>query len=444
MSGDALFTIGALVATALLIAGNALFVFHEFAYVVLKPGQVRRLERGSRRVGRHIARAAHHLDHYIAVDQLGITATSLAVGWIGQPVMSDLFASPLRAVGAPSGTATVIGFIVAYIVITAVQMVAGELMPKTVALRHPERVATLVTLPVEGTARLLHPLVWALNGLGNLTVRLFGLTPQAESHGQVMPAEELEVVIRTSARAGALNADPDVLRRALRFSDLEARDVIVPRQDVAMLDMRSTVDEVLEVARDHRHTRYPVYVDGPDNVAGLLNVKDLIQVQPNGRPTLESDWQELVRPIPVLPEVASIEQVLATLSREQQQMALLLDEYGGTAGILTVTDIAARLIAGDGDIRHIGEGRYVIAGDASLDEVESTLGLELVDEDHDVETLGGLVMAELERVPHVGDEVMAGRTRLRVAAMRGRRVMQVVLDVPPHPQTAADSADSEA
>lgn len=444
MSGDTLYIIGALVATALLIAGNALFVFHEFAFVVLKPGQVRRLERGYRRVGQYVARAAHHLDHYIAVDQLGITATSLAVGWIGQPVVSDLFASPLRALGAPGGTATVIGFIVAYVIITAVQMVCGELMPKTVALRHPERVAALVTLPVEATARVLHPLVWALNGLGNATVRLFGMTPQTESHGQVLPAEELEVVIRTSARAGALKADPDVLRRALRFSDLEARDVIVPRQDVAMLDMRADIDEVLEIAREARHTRYPVYVDTPDNVVGLLNVKDLIQIQPDGRPVLASDWQELVRPIPALPEVASIEQVLATLSREQQQMALLLDEYGGTAGILTVTDIAARLIAGDRDIRHIGEGRYVIAGDASIDEVESTLGLELVDEEHDVETLGGLVMAELERVPNVGDEVMAGHARLRVATMRGRRVMQVVLDVPPDAQSEIDTSDSEA
>ena len=428
MSADALMTILALLGTLLLIAGNALFVFHEFAYVVIKPADVRRLQGGA--LGRFVSKAAHQLDHYIAVDQLGITATSLAVGWVGQPVVADLFAAPIEAVGAPGGTAAVIAFILAFLLITAIQMIAGELMPKTVALRQPRKVAALVTLPVEITARILYPLVWVLNGLGNLTVRLFGMRAQGESHNAVMEAEELDVIIQSSARAGVLKANPEVLRRSLRFSDIQARDVLVPRQDVAAVNLAMTVDDVLVTARHNRHTRYPVYDGTIDNIVGLVNVKDLIQVRADGSPAFIEHWQRMVRPIPALPEHARIERVLQQLSQEQQQMALLIDEYGGTAGIVTVTDVAAELFAGSRDIRPAGPGRYLIAGDASIDEVEATLALSLGDEERDYDTIAGYVMATLERVPQVGDELTDHTARVRVTAMRGRRVTQVMLDIP--------------
>jgi CBS domain containing-hemolysin-like protein len=429
VSDDALTAILALVATALLIVGNALFVFHEFAYVVIKPADVRRLQQRSGALGRLVEKVTHKLDHYIAVDQLGITVTSLAVGWIGQPVIADLLSSPIEAVGAPSGTATVLGFAIAFLAITAVQMIAGELMPKTVALRHPRKVARLVTFPVEIVAWIFHPLVWVLNGLGNLTVRLVGLRPGSDGHNTVMEAEELDVIIQVSARAGVLKANPDVLRRSLRFSDIQARDVLLPRQDVAAVSLTMTVDDVLETARKHRHTRYPVYDGTIDNIIGLVNVKDLIQVDDAGAPSMVARWQQTIRPIPALPEQARIELVLQQLSQEQQQMAVLIDEYGGTAGIVTVTDVAAELFAGSRDIRRAGPSRYLIAGDTSIDEVEATLDISLGDDERDYDTIAGYVMATLERVPEVGDEVADGVARLRVAAMRGRRITQIVVDL---------------
>ncbi len=431
MSGDTLTIIIAIVGTLLLIAGNALFVFHEFAYVVIKPADIRRLQGGP--VGRFVSKAAHHLDHYIAVDQLGITATSLAVGWVGQPVFADLFATPVAAIGAPSGTATIIGFALAFLAITALQMIAGELMPKTIALRQPRKVASLVTLPVEIVARVLHPLVWVLNSLGNLTVQLLGMRPQGESHNAVMEAEELDVIIQTSARAGVLKANPDVLRRSLRFSDIQARDVLLPRQDIAAVSLAMTVNEVLDIARRHRHTRYPVYDGTIDSIIGLVNIKDLIQVRDDGSPALIDRWQRTIRPIPALPEHARIELVLQQLSQEQQQMALLIDEYGGTAGIVTVTDVAAELFAGSRDIRPAGPGRYLIAGDTSIGEVEAALDISLGDDERDYDTVAGYVMATLERVPEVGDELSDHVARVRVTAMRGRRVTQVMIDMPDRP-----------
>ncbi|MFW6075210.1 MAG: hemolysin family protein [Chloroflexota bacterium] len=429
MDGETLTILGMLFLTALLIGGNALFVFHEFAFVVIKPQHLHRLKERSARLGEFASRASERLDHYIAVDQLGITATSLGVGWVGQPAMTQLLRGPLDFIGAPSQVGASASFIVAFAFINATQMVMGELVPKTVALRQPVRVASLVTLPVEGTAKITHPIVWALNGLGMLTVRLLGFSPQAESHGTALPTEELELIIQASARGGVLEANPDVLRRSLRFSDLEARDVLLPRQDVVMIDTEMTVNEILSISRQHRHTRYPVYKDSVDNVIGLLNVKDLIQVNEDGSSMLVEQWQDLVRPIPILPEYASMEQVLARLSQEKQQMALLLDEYGGVAGILTVTDIASKLIIGSDNIQRVTEGRYLLTGDTHIDEIEDLLERDLVEEDEDFETVGGLIMAELERVPSVGDEIEVGDVTFRVTTMRGHRVMQVVLEV---------------
>lgn len=443
MSNEFLISLAMLGITALLIAGNALYVFHEFAFVVIRPVHIKALHDRSRRLGRLAEKAAKQLDHYIAVDQLGITMTSLAVGWIGQPALADLLSEPLSLVGAPRGAVTGVSFGIAFLTITVIQMIAGELMPKTIALRHPQRVASLVTYPVEATARLTHPVVWVLNGIGGATVRMFGLEAQTETHTPAMPAEELELVIQMSARGGVLDADPEVLRRALHFSDLEARDVLLPRHDVAMVSTDMTIDEVLEVAREHRHTRYPVFRGDADSVIGLLNVKELIQIGPDGQPAMVREWQRLVRPIPVLPEYASIEQVLATLSQAQQQMALLIDEYGGMAGILTVSDIASRLIRGEEEtIQQLDEGRFLLAGDTHLDEVERVIGASLVDEEADFETVGGLIMAELERVPRVGDEVRVDSVRLRVASMRGRRVMQVRLELESDPNNVRETSDS--
>lgn len=429
MNGEAVTTIVALIATLLLVAGNALFVFHEFAFVVIKPADVRHLQQGPGAIGRFAAKAAHRLDHYIAVDQLGITTTSLAVGWVGQPVVARLLAVPIEAAGAPPGTAAVVGFASAFVAITALQMIGGELIPKAVALRQPRRVAAIVTLPVEFVSHILRPAVWVLNGIANRLVRLAGLQPPAEGHNDILPAEELDVVIQSSARAGVLKANPAVLRRSLRFSDIQARDVLVPRQDIAAVSLTMTVDDLLETARRARHTRYPVYDDTIDNIVGLVNVKDLIEVREDGSPAFVERWQRTIRPIPALPEHARIELVLQQLNREQQQMALLIDEYGGTAGIVTVTDVAAELFAGSRDIRPAGLNRFLLAGETNIDEIETTLGISLGDEDRDYDTVAGYVMATLERVPQVGDELTDHTARIRVTAMRGRRITQVMLDI---------------
>lgn len=238
-------------------------------------------------------------------------------------------------------------------------------------------------------------------------------------------------MIQASARAGVLRTDPMALRRALHFSDLTARDLIVPRQDIVALRDDLPVERVLEIARRHGYTRYPVYRETIDDVAGVLNVKDLVQVGEDGKAHFARNWRRLVLPMPVVPEQATIEQVLERISRERQPMLLLVDEYGGTSGILTTTDIADELIGGGGDVRPLRPGVWLVKGETAISTVESTLDISLDTGDHAVESVGGLIMAELGRIPQVGEQVTVDGNELRVVAMQGMRVRQALLRLPP-------------
>lgn len=429
MSNDTLVILVQLLVTLALIALNALFVFHEFAFVTLKPGQVRRFEQQSSRINRLVARGVRQLDHYIAVDQLGITVTSIAVGWIGQPAVSQIFANVL-SIALPQGLIPIISAAIAFILITAAQMIIGELMPKTVALRHPERTARNVAYPVEIFAKIFHPFVVVLNGLGMATVRLLGFKGSGESHTPVLPVEELVSVMESSAEAGVLTASPDVLRRMLQFSDLQAQDVMVPRQDVVGVAAQASVADVLSLARDTGHTRYPVYEGSIDNVVGLLNIKDLVELDSDGAPRIGTNWRRLVRPIPVLPETASIEQLINQLRQARQQLALLVDEYGGTAGIVSVSNIVQYLVGKPGEIQLVGERTYLLAGHVSVDTVENELEISLRDGDEDeYETIAGLVLQRRQDIPSIGDRVSSNGHQLTVVDMDGLRITEVRLEI---------------
>ncbi|CAN5696030.1 hemolysin family protein [soil metagenome] len=426
MIDDAM-VIAALAVTAILIFLNAIYVFHEFSFVMIRPNQARRLANSTSRVTRMVHKGVHHLDHYIAVDQLGITVTSIAVGWVGQPAMAKVMSDGFGLVGLSSRETRLIAAIAAFLLLTSIQMIFGELMPKTVALRHPVRVAHLVALPVEITAKIFHPLVWLLNGIGGAAARALGFSPQAESHTHILPTEELSAVIEMSVREGALDLDPATMRRALHFSDLRASDILVPRPDVTAMDLATDVEHVFELARSAKFTRFPVYDESIDKVVGLLNIKDLVEMGPDGSFQYVSPWQNAVRPISTLPEHAPIEQVLFRLGEDRQQMALVVDEFGGTAGILTVADITRWLVADSSEMFVAQGDTYVLPGKTSLASIETMLGISFGEEDLDQDSIGGLIMAELQRIPEAGEMVTIEGHELEVVSMKGPRVTQVLL-----------------
>ncbi|MDQ4044146.1 MAG: hemolysin family protein [Chloroflexota bacterium] len=428
-----------LLATAALIGVNALYVFHEFAFVALKPGQVRRFDQDRSTLSQLISKTSHRIDHYIAVDQLGITASSLAVGWVGQPVVTDLFQGLFGEVGLSSGVMTGISAAIAFGLLTGTQMVVGELVPKTYALRNAEGTAKVVAGPVEWTAKIFHPFVMLLNGIGLGLVRLMGFEGKTDSHAQVLPADELVTIVKSSARAGMLTADPRALSRLLHFSDLQAHDLMVPRMDLVAISVDADFADVLKIAQTHKYDRYPVYQGSSDQIVGVLNVKSLLASGVSRSSPGEVNWLRWVQPIPTLPESASVEVLLATFRRTQQPMVLLVDEFGATEGIVTVSDVTDQLIEGPDEIHAESPQGVRIDGHASIAIVEAELGIALNGEERSSDTIAGLVLSELGRIPEPGDSVVIEGHEIEVIQMDGHRIAEVFVRNPPEaPVTTED------
>jgi CBS domain containing-hemolysin-like protein len=419
----------ALVAVLVLIGINALCVFNEFALVALAPTRVQALAEGPNRLGRTLARQAHQLDNYIAADQLGITITSIAAGWIGQPAVSRLLDGPIGALGLPEAvSAPLVAGILAFTLITATQMVLGELVPKSISLRHAERVGLLIAVPIEVMALVLRPLTIALNGIGALILRPFGIDAGMASHHQALGLDELAGAISASSAAGLLEVNPSTIENALRFGELTARDVMIPNTRVVALHADDTLADVMETARAAHHVRYPVLDDG-DDVLGYLHLADLAGMLAGDRPA-EPDgaWRSRIRPLIAIPEGASLESVLAQLGGAGQQMALVVDEYGSSIGMVGINDLLRGLVAPP-SVGDTGDGPRD-AGSLIRD-LHPELAAALQALDPMADTINGVLITTLQRVPAVGDEVRAGPYRLRITRASDVRAEEIVVERDP-------------
>ena len=439
--------VAGIVAVLFFVAMNGLFVATEFAYVAVRRTRVEQLAAEGRGRARLLLASLHDLDSYIAATQLGITMSSLALGWIGEPAVARVVEPPVEAVlggwAATAGTHAV-SVVIAFSLITTLHIVLGELAPKSLALQRTEATALWVAAPISAFNRLFRPFVWALNGAGRFVVRPFGIGPAA-GHEAHLSAEELEIVIEASARAGLLSTSELLLaRRALEFSEIQADQIMVPRTEVVALDADAPLADVLAVVEQHQHSRYPVFEGDVDHVLGILDVKDLIALVHAG----ESDWRPLVRPAVAIPEAVSVEVAVAAMRARQVQIVLLVDEHGGTSGILTADELLYRLLGrwlggreGAESVRRLPAGNLLVSGLALVADVEDATGAELGDDDYD--TVGGFVMARLGRIPRVNDRVDVPGYQFRVMAMDGRRVDRVLVirgqppaeTQPPAPET---------
>ena len=433
MSDTWLIVIG-LVAVLLLVAANGLFVATEFSYVAVRRTRVEQLATQGHARARLLLGALRELDQYIAATQLGITMSSLALGWVGEPALGKLIEPPIARLAGSAGAdaaSHAITFIAAFAIITVLHIVLGELAPKTLALQRPEATALVVAAPIALFSRVFRPFIWLMNTAGQLVVRPLGLRASSGHEANLDP-EELELVLAASARAGLLSSSELLLaRRALEFGEIQAGQIMVPRTEVAALDAAFTLDEVIAAVARTRHARYPVFEDDLDHVLGILDAKDLVAVLREGR----TDWRTSVRPAVAIPESVSVEQAVAAMREKQVHIVLLVDEHGGTAGIVTADEVLYRLLGkwlgsggppGTEAVRTLPTGNLLLSGLALIADVEEATGAELSSEDYD--TVGGFVMTKLGRIPRVGDRVEVPGYRFRVQSMDGRRVDRVVVE----------------
>jgi putative hemolysin len=434
-----------------LVLANGFFVATEFAIVAVRRSRLEQLVREGRANAAAARQVVDHLDAYIAACQLGITMASLALGWIGEPALSHLIEPvlvPLVGQFAPTAAHGVaVGTAVA--VITALHIVIGELAPKGLALQRAEGTTLWVARPMQLFYTIFRLPITLLNMVGNGVLRLIGLQPAA-GHEMVHSVEELRLLVTSSQAAGLVEeSEARIASRAFRFADVTAAELMTPRNKMDAVPATATLDELLALAARGAHSRVVVYQDSRDNVLGVLHLRELFKALAQPRDAF--NLREWVRPVLTVPETKRADDVLEEMQQQRRQLAVVVDEYGGTAGVVTLDDLLGALVGRIDDELAPAPPRadspptdgtaVVLDGRLRLEEFEEQCDLRLPPSDHAlVNTLGGLVMERLDRVPRLGDTVtVAGRT-LEVARLDGRRVAAVRV----HPASSPAGAPSPA
>ena len=421
--------LGRIAAVMFLVLLNGFFVAAEFALVGARRSKLQEMHDGGDRLAKLAMRALDHLDRYISATQLGITMASLALGWVGEPVVAAMIDMLLANFGinpSPGATHTAAGIAVGFAVITFLHVVYGELAPKTVALIMPERLSGWVALPLMAFAKVMTPFIAVLNGTANASLRLFGVKPMSESR-HVHSPEELRMLVMQARAHGTLDeSDSAMLAGVFDFHEKKVQDVMRPRTEVVALSIDASEDEVRVTLERERYSRYPVYQESLDDVVGVFLAKDYWLHNRKSRFNL----RELVRDPLYVPATRPAVRVLDDLRKTRAHMAVVLDEYGGTAGIVTMEDLIEEVIGDIADeydmvARESVEvnGVLELAGNLSLIDVRSDHRVNIPEGDW--ATLGGYVFARLGRIPRVGDRVVFPGGDLEVIAMDGRRVAGV-------------------
>jgi putative hemolysin len=412
-----------------LVLANGFFVAAEFSIVAVRKTRVDQLVAEGRRGARAVRRAVTQPDKYIAATQLGITMASLGLGWIGEPALASLIQPVLN--GLPSllaeATAHSVAVAIAFLIVTSLHIVLGELAPKTIALERAELTALLVVKPTELFMKLFSPFIRLLNGTGQAVVRALGLRSMG-GHAMVHSEEELKMLVTASQEAGVLEEQEEqMLHRVFGFADLTAAQVMVPRTEViAVAESMQRAELIDEISRGG-YSRVPVYRTSLDDVVGILHVVDLLKPIASGEPIHAAAF---AREALTVPTTLAADEVLAQMRRRGVRDALVIDEYGGTAGMVTFESLMERIV---GELATGGGARVNVLPDGSADidglvlsaEVNLQFGLH-IDQDT-FTTVGGFVLGQLGRRPRVGDVVPIEGRIMRVEALDGIRVARVRL-----------------
>ncbi|MEJ7838351.1 MAG: hemolysin family protein [Thermomicrobiales bacterium] len=448
-------------AVIILVLLNGFFVATEFALVSVRRTRIQHLAAAGNRRAESVLDRINHLDTYIAATQLGITIASLALGWIGEPAIAHLLEPAINALPfeVGSGLRHTISFIVAFSIVTSLHIVIGELAPKSLALQRPEETALAVSTAIHIFLKIFRPIIMALNFVGNQVVKLLGFEPTG-GHATVQSADELLLSLSASREAGLVNqASHDLVGRAFSLNDLQARHVMVPRTEVTSLPIDSSLEDIVQLAKDSSFARVPVYDGDTDHMVGIIKTKRLLSVfldhaqsrNENGNEETSDpfDIRDYMTEPMVVPENVPATEVLTSMRESHTQIAVVIDEYGGTAGIVTLQDIVEHLIGhiqDEVDPEAVNraptpEGELNLDGLMGLAELREVYGIDLDTEEYDVETLGGYVFFVLGRQAQIGDNITAPDGEvLEVAELDGLRVSRV--RILPR-QTAPEDAETD-
>lgn len=428
-----------IVIVAFLLFANAFFVATEFALVSTRKIRLETLSKEGNKKAKLALDSIEHLDRSIAATQLGITIASIGLGWVGEAALVKLISPVFEFLpDVIKGVAThSLAVSIAFALITFMHVVMGELMPKSISIQYPEKTMLFVARPMYIIIKLFTPFVMILNGFGNWVLSWFKIPPAHVGH-LVHTVEELDMIIDESHKEGVLNdTEKEILQNVFKFSDILAKQVMVPRPDVVSVPLDITQDELKKITVENQYTRYPVYEEDLDKPVGILHIKDLYPLVMSGR---EIILKEIIRPLILVPETLSVDKLVHEFKQKKSQMALVIDEFGGVSGLVTLEDVLEEIVGEvqdefdeeEADIRQIYENEYIANAMFRIDEFNEFFNLEDIHEfeDEDIETIGGLVLKHLGHIAKEGDECRIDGFSFKVIEVDGARIVKIKIIAP--------------
>lgn len=411
---------------------NGFFVATEFAMISVRKTRITQLTDEGNFSARMALETLKDLEKFIAAVQLGVTISAIGLGWVGEATLAEMFKKmfsflPANIEGFASHT---LATIFAFAFVTILNVLFGELIPKSVALKYPEKISLIFAIPLRIIIKILTPATYVLNKTANFVLGLFRIERSTTSH-LAHSTEELNMLINASYNEGVLNeTEKDLLNNVFKFSDLSAKQVMIPRTDMACIASDITFEELNELTSESQYTRYPVYEENLDHISGIIHIKDLYEQSLKKE---EFSIEKILRPVLLVPETMTMDNLIREFQKGHIQMAIVIDEFGGTAGLITLEDVLEEIFgevqdefdAEEADIKQIEENTYLANAMMRIDEINEFFGIEIIDED--VDTIGGYVVKLLGRIAQAGDVASSENLEFQVKEIDGARITKLVI-----------------
>ena len=428
---------------------NAFFVAAEFSLVKIRRTRLEQLSNEGSKVAKLAIKMLNNVNEMLAAAQLGVTVASIALGWVGEATTVTLIVPLIERIPYvnPTLTAHAIAVPISFFLVTMFHVVLGEQLPKCVSIQYPEKTVYLIAKPMHICMIIFKPFVWLLTISGNAILKLFNVCDTSETQ-LAHSTEELDLIVDASLDQGVLNeTEAEIIHNMFKFSDLTAKQVMIPRTDIVCLPYDITFDELKTVTLENQYTRYPVYKETMDKIIGFVHVKDVYSQSVSDK---EFSIDNLLRPILLIPETMTLDNLIIEFKKLRAQLAIVVDEFGGTSGIITLEDVLEEIIGEvqdefdeeESNIKQIGENKYSANGLMRTDEVAEffELDAEQFDEE-DIETIAGLVVKLLGRIANVGDEVEFNGLKFTVHEIDGARITKLIIEKLPQVQGEENQQD---
>ncbi|MBE6451267.1 MAG: HlyC/CorC family transporter [Alphaproteobacteria bacterium] len=424
-----------LVLVLILVLLNAFFVVSEFSIVKIRKTKLEELAHNGNKRAKIALKITDHLDSYLSAIQLGITLASLGLGWIGEPAVSKLLENTLGGYFSENPILLhSVSFGVAFTFITVLHVVLGELIPKSLAIQKTETYVLLIAYPLYTFKRIFYPFIWVLDMVTLKSLKMMGVQPASEEE-MAHSEEEIKLIVNASQRGGVIDdTERDIIQNAIDFSEICAHEVMIPRQDMSCLFLNDSFEQVMQLIKRSKHTRYPLCDKDRDNVVGMIHIRDLLE---HCEEKLEKGrLNKIARQILFVPENQSVSEVLHLMMRKHTHVAIVVDEYGGTAGMLSMEDILEELVGDIMDEHDVAEAQEIQKVNEQICEFDGKVLIEDAYEcmnlpccERDESTIGGYVFTLLGRAPKVGDKVEDEYCHYEVISSNKMRVKRVRVQI---------------